>query len=329
LTILRAGLIGLGMMGRHHARILSRLDGVDFIGSCDLKAESSVYGYGKPVFNDLEQLLRKKIDYAVIAVPTHLHSKIASILANEGVNALIEKPLAQDVSTAIKVAQLFEEKGILGAVGHIERFNPAVREAKSRLDLLGSIYQISTTRVGPFPGRVADVGVTKDLATHDIDVTTWISGQKFKTISAKAAHKSGRANEDMLLAIGTLSKGAITSHNVNWLSPRKQRLIVITGENGSFEIDTLQADLTYFSNGTSKTDWEELARFKGVSEGDVIKFAFEKKEPLLIEHEGFRDLLLGKQSDIVSLQEGIDNLLVAEAMLESVSQVRTVSVLRT
>ncbi len=114
---------------------------------------------------------------------------------------------------------------------------------------LGEIYQIATRRQGPFPGRIADVGVIKDLATHDIDLTAWVSQQEFVTVNARTAHRSGRPHEDMVLAVGTLSGGTITSHIVNWLTPFKERVTVITGENGILVADTLAADLTYYENG--------------------------------------------------------------------------------
>lgn len=325
---LRAGLIGLGMMGRHHARILSNLADVEFVGSCDLDASNIIHSQGKPVYREISELLNQGLDYAVIAVPTKYHVQVALELVRLKIHALIEKPLSDDFGTSKAIADAFSINGLVGGVGHIERFNPAVREARKRLDLLGDLYQVSTRRQGPFPGRISDVGVIKDLATHDIDITTWVSGQEFTSISARTAHKSGRVNEDMLVAVGTLDNGAISNHVVNWLSPKKERLVVLIGENGAFEIDTLNADLTFFKNGLTKNNWEELARFRGVSEGDIIRFAIEKKEPLLIEHENFRDAVLGKPSETVTLDDGAKIVMVAEKMLESAQQGMSVEVKR-
>jgi predicted dehydrogenase len=314
---LRVGLVGLGMMGRNHARVLSSLPEVEFVGSYDPVRQTASANHNKPIFSNLGELLDRKIDYAVVAAPTNSHLEIAEVLAGNGVHALIEKPLAHDAQSALKIAKNFASKGLIGAVGHIERFNPAVREARNRLELLGSLYQISTRRQGPFPGRISDVGVVKDLATHDIDITSWITGQIYKSISATALYKSGRPNEDLIASVCTLSDDAISNHLVNWLSPMKERKIILTGEKGSFEIDTLSADLTYYQNGTANNEWQEIARFRGVAEGDVTRIALEKREPLLVEHENFRDAVLGKSNDIVSLMEGVKTLEVAEAMLRS------------
>jgi UDP-N-acetylglucosamine 3-dehydrogenase len=324
---LRAGLIGLGMMGRHHARVLASLPDVQFVGSCDLATGDESYFQGKPIYHLLDDLLAQKIDYAVVAVPTVLHAEIAVKLADLGIHALIEKPISDTANTARIITETFNTRNLIGAVGHIERFNPAVREAKRRLNLLGRVFQVSTLRQGPFPGRISDVGVIKDLATHDIDLTSWVMDQDFLNVSARIAHQAGRTNEDMLCAVATLSKGAISNHVVNWLSPKKERKIVVTGENGAFEIDTLNVDLTFYSNGVTKSKWEDLARFRGVTEGDVIRFAFSKKEPLLIEHENFRDAILGKTNEIVSLRDGLKALLVAEAIYSSATTGQQVSVL--
>jgi predicted dehydrogenase len=314
---LRAGLIGLGNIGRQHARILASLKGVDFVGSFDLTSHDKATAQHRPVFKSIHELFDQQIDYAIVAVPTESHLPVAFSLADRGIHALIEKPLASDSNSALKIADRFKKNGLIGAVGHIERYNPASVEAKKRLEVLGKLHQVSTVRQGPYPGRISDVGVVMDLATHDIDLTRWITQQEYKTISAQVAFRAGRETEDMIIASCSLKSDVIVNHIVNWLSPRKQRLTVLIGENGALEIDTLTANLTYFANGKVENVWNEIAHFRGVSEGDVTKFSFEKREPLLLEHENFRDAILGKESQIVTLEEGLANVRVAEAMLNS------------
>ena len=209
---------------------------------------------------------------------------------------------------------------LVGAVGHIERYNPSLQEARKRLDQLGTLYQVVTRRQGPFPARIADVGVVKDLATHDIDLTAWVTGQKFTTVSAQTAHRSGREHEDMVAAVGKLENGIITNHLVNWLTPFKERLTVVTGERGSLVADTLTADLTFYANASVDTQWDSVAAFRGVSEGDVIRYAFAKPEPLRVEHEAFRDAVLGidgAKDRIVTMEQGLATVAVASAMIES------------
>ena len=314
---LRAGLIGLGMMGRHHGRVLGSLDGVDLVAVADPGGDPHGVASGRDVYATVEELIALGLDYCVVAVPTIYHEEIGLALAAAGVHALIEKPLAPDTESATRLAQAFEDKGLIGAVGHIERYNPSLQEARRRIENgdLGKVFQIATRRQGPFPPRIADVGVVKDLATHDIDLTAWVAQQPFEWVQARTAHRSGREHEDLVAAVGQLADGTVTSHLVNWLSPFKQRETIITGERGAFKCDTLTADLTFYANGTQDTAWDDVANFRGVSEGDVIRYAIAKPEPLKVEHEQFRDAILGKDADIVTMRQGLNTVRIADQML--------------
>jgi len=314
---LRAGMIGLGMMGRHHARVLGTLDGVDLVGVADPAGDPHGVAAGRDVHSTVHDLIELGIDYCVVAVPTIYHEEVGLALAAAGVHALIEKPLAPDTASATRLAEAFEKHGVIGAVGHIERYNPSLQEARRRIANgdLGKVFQIATRRQGPFPPRIADVGVVKDLATHDIDLTAWVAQQPFEWVQARVAHRSGREHEDLVAAVGQLADGTVTSHLVNWLTPFKQRETVITGERGAYVCDTLTADLTFYANGTQDTSWDEVANFRGVSEGDVIRYAIAKPEPLRVEHEAFRDAVLGKESDIVTMRQGLNTVRVADQML--------------
>ena len=314
---LRAGMIGLGMMGRHHARVLGSLDGVDLIGVADPAGDPHGVAPGHDVHATVSELIEIGIDYCVVAVPTIYHEEVGMALAAARVHALIEKPLAPDTESATRLTEAFEKHGVIGAVGHIERYNPSLQEARRRIANgdLGKVFQIATRRQGPFPPRIADVGVVKDLATHDIDLTAWVAQQPFEWVQARTAHRSGREHEDLVAAVGQLADGTVTSHLVNWLTPFKQRETVITGERGAFVCDTLTADLTFYANGTQDTAWDEVANFRGVSEGDVIRFAIPKPEPLRVEHEAFRDAVLGKDADIVTMRQGLNTVRIADQML--------------
>lgn len=316
---LRMGLIGLGMMGRHHARVIRSLDGVDLVGVADVAGDPNGIVSGVPVVSDLESLLALRIDAAVVAVPTEFHESVGLALAAAGVHALIEKPVAVDVAAGSRLVEAFAAGGLVGAVGHIERFNPALQALRTRLadGELGDVFQIATRRQGPFPARIADVGVVKDLATHDIDLTAWLMQSSFATVFGQCAHKSGRPHEDLVAFSGRLVDGTVTSHLVNWLSPYKERLTVVTGERGTLVADTLNADLTFYENGIVRTAWDAVSAFRGVSEGTMTRFALVKREPLVLEHEAFRDAVLGLESSIVSLADGLQTLRVAEAALTS------------
>src|SRR5690606_3913780 len=133
-------------------------------------------------------------------------------------------------------------------------------------------------------------------------------------------------HEDMIAITGRLDSGVIVNHLVNWLSPMKERVTVVTGEKGAFVADTATGDLTFYANGTIPLEWESVSVFRGVSEGDVTRFAFPKREPLRVEHEAFRDAVLGLPSDVVTMEQGLRTLIVIEAALESARSVRTSAV---
>ena len=326
MTNLRAGLIGLGMMGRHHARVLSSLAGVDFVGICDPAGDISNSSQGRPIHSSVSELISLGLDYAIVAVPTIYHLELGQELAAAGIHTMVEKPLSNDSMTSKKLISDFSKAGLIGAVGHIERYNPALQEARRRLEQLGSLYQVGTRRQGPLSVRITDVGVVNDLATHDIDLTSWITGEQYNSVSARTAHRSGREHEDLVAVIGSLQSGIITNHLVNWLSPLKERIAILTGENGVFVANTLTADLTFYANGSTTSNWSEIEHLRGVSEGNVIRYAISKKEPLLTEHENFRDAVLGKSSDIVTMEQGLANILVAEAIIKSSESGKTVEI---
>ncbi|MHB1738787.1 MAG: Gfo/Idh/MocA family oxidoreductase [Actinomycetes bacterium] len=325
---IRAGLIGLGSMGRHHARLLRSLEGVELVAAADPNGDAYGVAGGLPVHDTVDALVAAGIQMAVVAVPTAFHEEIGLALAAAGIHTMMEKPIAPDLGSARRLVDAFESRGLVGAVGHIERFNPALQQLRQRLAAgeLGGVYQIVTRRQGPFPARIADVGVVKDLGTHDIDLTAWVAGSPYASISARTAYKSGREHEDLVVAVGMLDDGTITNHLVNWLSPLKERMTIVTGERGSLVADTVTADLTFYANGSITTEWEALTAFRGVSEGDMIRYAFAKPEPLRTEHEAFRDAVTGKGNGIVTMREGMTTVAVAEAVLASARTGHTVEI---
>ncbi len=232
---------------------------------------------------------------------------------------LSKKPLATNFKAARKLTDAFEIAGLIGAVGHIERFNPAIRNMRERINEgeLGELYQIATRRIGPFPERIQDVGVVMDLATHDLDLTAWVGGANYRKVSAHTAFKAGREHEDLVTITAQLENKLAVNYIVNWLSPMKERVVVATGEKGCFVADTLLADLTFYRNSNAPSPWEGISQFRGVREGDMIRYAIAKPEPLRTEFEGFRDAVNGKEGKIVSMREGLAAVIAAEAVLSS------------
>lgn len=307
-------------MGKNHARVLSNMSSVDKLVLYDPLGEDIGEPHGETVSNDLASFLDQKFDYCVVSSPTSTHRDMALKLANLGIPTLIEKPLAFSVEEALQIHEAFESRDLLGAVGHIERYNPAIIALRKQLatGILGKIFQITTRRVGPYSGRIRDVGVVKDLATHDIDLVLSISASSYKSINAQVSNPIGSGHEDSLLAIGEMENGIQFSHVVNWISPTKERVTSVLGENGLIVADTLTGKLSIYENGTSVNPWDESTVLQGVSEGAVQELAVSKVEPLVQEHRVFQSAIMGKtDAEVVSIKQGLEVLKVAEGILSA------------
>lgn len=269
--------------------------------------------------SSLEDLENLEVDYCVVAAPTESHTDIGVRLAEAGISILVEKPLAASSRESLILVDAVQAAGVVGGVGHIERFNAAIIELRRRVGAgdLGAIYQVATRRQGPFPDRIRDTGVVFDLATHDIHLASWITSAGYEEVFARTVHKAGRHHEDLVTISARLGGDIIANHLVNWLSPFKERTVIVIGDKGALVADTLTADLTFIENPLYSTDWETLGHFRGIGEGNMIRYALAKREPLLVEHEDFRNAVLAGSGVGVSLKEGLEVVRVAEAVLES------------
>jgi len=319
---LRGAVLGLGMIGRHHARLLQASPRVAFAGAVDPAGDRFASVRDEALlFADLDALLNAGTpDFAIVAVPTEEHVSAVSTLAAEGVNVLVEKPLAATAAEGRALIDVCRAAGIRAAVGHVERFNPALLRLRRMTQAgdLGQVFLVATERIGPFPDRVRDVGVIMDLATHDLDLVRWLGGAPVERLTAETQHRMGREHEDLLLATGRLHNEISFNCVVDWLSPTKVRQTRVLGERGMLVADTLTADLTFYENGDVASHWENTQSLRGVSEGDATRYALARREPLLVELEAFFDLVAGDaDAPVVTLAEGLETVLVAEAALAS------------
>ena len=329
---LRGAVLGLGMMGRHHARILQSNPAMRFAGAVDPGGDRfGAVGVGALVFATVDELLAAPggaPDFAIVAVPTEDHLPAVRALAAAGVHVLVEKPLAATADEARELIGIVRDAGVQGAVGHVERCNPALRALRARVQegQLGELFVIATERVGPFPDRVRDVGVVKDLATHDLDLVRWLGGAPIERVAAQTQHRMGRWHEDLVLVTGRLENGRAFNSTVDWLTPTKVRRTRVLGERGMLVADTLRADLSFYANAHITTQgWPEMQALRGVAEGDMTRYALERREPLAVELEEFCALLRGEDgAAVVSLEEGLETVAVAEAVLASAASGETV-----
>jgi len=323
--LLRGAVLGLGMIGRHHARLLQSSPRMAFAGAVDPGGDRfGVVRDPAEIFASFAELRdATPVDFAIVAVPTQEHLACAQELAATGVHVLVEKPLASTAAEAGELIDAVERHGVHACVGHVERFNPALLDLRRRVNdgQLGEVFLIATERVGPFPDRVRDVGVVKDLATHDLDLVRWLGGAPVQQLAAQTQHRMGRAHEDMVLVTGRLGSDVAFNCVVDWLSPTKVRRTRILGERGMLVADTLTADLTFYANGDTASQWPETQALRGVSEGDVTRYALARREPLLVELETFCDLIEGDAAaEVVTLAEGLQTVACAEAVLDSAAR---------
>jgi UDP-N-acetylglucosamine 3-dehydrogenase len=227
--------------------------------------------YGVKAYADYSELLEKEKPGALsVAVPTAMHDEVAGACMEAGADVLIEKPIASTMDEGrrlIKMAEMMKRRLM---VGHIVRFNPAMRALKQKLDEgeLGRIFQIVCRRVGPFPARIRDVGVVVDLAPHDIDVMRYLTGESPERVYAEIEQRVHTEHEDLLFGLLHFPGGITGALEINWLTPTKVRETMVLGERGMFRVDDLTQDLYFFENAELDGEmWPALGTIKGAESG--------------------------------------------------------------
>lgn len=323
---LRVAVIGVGEMGRNHARVFSEMPEANLVAVADMNmaaASAAARFKGVEAYDDFDRMLDEARPEAVtIAVPTILHAEVAAKVIERGIHVLLEKPIALNVEQAREIIRKARSHGVRLAVGHVERFNPAVRALKKLLQSgqLGRTFQVCTRRQGPYPARIRDVGVTIDLAVHDLDIVRFVTGAEVSSLFAVTGSVIGAAFEDNVHGMLHLTNGAIASVTANWITPTKIRELSVIGESGMFRVDYLTQDLFFYENDhrpAQATDWDTMVVMRGVREGRMIRHMVVKKEPLRAELEAFVALARGEASDAVSAADGREALRLAQLMLHS------------
>jgi UDP-N-acetylglucosamine 3-dehydrogenase len=321
---LRVAVIGVGAMGRNHARAYAEMPGVELVGVADADAATAqavARRHSTRAYTDPIVLLEEaRPDAVTVAVPTMEHLPVALAVIRRGVHLLLEKPIASTVEEGRQIIAAAEQAGVRLTIGHIERFNPAVLALKAHLAAgeLGRVFQIEAHREGPFPARIRDVGVVIDLAVHDLDVMRYVTGAEIVRVYAETEQRIHSTREDLLSGLVRLSDGTVGTLAINWLTPTKIRELTVTGEGGMFRVDYLTQDLYFFENATaSGGDWETLRVLRGVSEGRMIRHVVAKKEPLRAELEAFVAAASGQGPVMVTGADGLKAIELAQAVVLS------------
>lgn len=320
----RAAVIGVGSMGRNHARVYAEMDDVSLVAVADIDpsvAERVAAIYGSKAYTDYIRMIENEQPHLVsIAVPTRAHRDVAIEAARRGVHIFVEKPLAGSVSDGQAIIDAARDAGVKLGVGHIERFNPAILKLKAELDAgqLGRMFQLHARRVGPFPPRVEDVGVVFDLATHEVDIMEFLTGARVVSLYAETEREIHETHEDLLSGVIKFDNGVVGVLDINWLTPTKIRELSVIGERGMFRVNYLTQDLYFHENSfVNSNHWESAVALMGVSEGRTIKYEIKRKEPLKAELESFVQAIAEDREPEIGGEEGLRAVFLAQKLVES------------
>jgi predicted dehydrogenase len=272
----------------------------------------------------LAMLSEAELDALIIASPTTAHLPLALAAIERGICLLIEKPLAANIDEGLQILEAARTTGVPVAVGHVERFNPAVRELGRLLHearWLSTVFAIASRRAGPFPARIRDVGVTVDLATHDVDMLSWIAGERPTRVYAELAQRIHASHEDLLFGLLSFPSGSVGQVDVNWLTPVKRRQLTVIGEEGMFELDYLTQRLTF----TKARDVDAptlIAGYAPTFQGDTAVIRVDSAEPLAAEIDAFIDVARNGGRPVVDVEDGLWAVAIAHALLEAASRGR-------
>ena len=290
MNALRIGVVGFGAIGRHHARVLRAMDGVDLVGVVDAdpgsRAQADEAGF--PVLETIDELLALRIDAAIVAVPTVRHEEVAEALIESGCALLVEKPLAGTLSAAKRIIARASKASCRLMVGYIERYNPAVEAICDFIAAgnLGKVLSVTARRVGVLPPRIKDANVIVDIGVHDIDLVAFITGARLTLLSAQG----GMAFLDDRVDYATLlldAEGCVVSIEANWVTPVKVREMVLTGTRGVCRVDYITQKAEFAPGRSFEPTSTYEALVDQYLEGTMVALPVARREPLARELEVF------------------------------------------
>ena len=302
------GVIGVGAMGYNHVRVYSELENANLMAISDIM-KGTLNEVSKKFntigFVDYGNILKmQNVDVVNVCVPTTYHHKVVMDAIEHGKDVLVEKPIAFTLKEAEEMVKAADKAGIKLATGHVERFNPAVLEAKKLINdqVIGNIVSTSTKRVGPFPPRIKDVGVTTDLAIHDIDVMFYLLNSPISRVYANMGSKLEKCEyEDHAEIMVKFKNGIIGILETNWLTPYKKRQLEITGVEGIISIDYIDQSVNVYGKNSQK-----------------VKLNY--KEPLKEELKSFLSSVTNDEKPQITGADGIHALKVVLASMKSAKE---------
>jgi predicted dehydrogenase len=314
--VVRVAVIGAGIMGANHARIARQTVGIELVGVVDAdRARARAAGAGGAALSSLDEL--PAVDLAVVAVPTARHADVALELIERGVHLLVEKPLAGSVADARSIVDAADAAGLILAVGHVERFNPAVIELPR---LLEEPQHITAKRVSPYSARISD-GVIHDLMIHDIDIVASLAGEDAQVVAISGIARAERSeNEDLAVANLVFSTGLTATFETSRLSQQKVRTLEITQRDSVVIADLVRQDVTIHRMSRHEYLSGEGSRYR---QSSVIEIPFleARGEPLALELVHVAGSVRGGDPPMVSGAQGLRAIEIADDIAKAVFRV--------
>ncbi|HEX9705595.1 MAG TPA: Gfo/Idh/MocA family oxidoreductase [Gemmatimonadales bacterium] len=309
----RAGVIGTGALGFHHARLLRHVPGAECVGIYDRDADRAAYvsrELGVPAFPTLDALLERS-QAVTIAVPTPAHAEVGQEVLARGIHALVEKPLADTIEGAERLVRAAAATGVVLQVGHVERFNRAVRAALPYLD---EPRFLQTERLAPFQPRGTDVAVILDLMIHDLDLVLELVGAEVADVRASGVPVL-TPHVDIANARVEFANGAVALVTASRISRERTRKLRIFQPSGYFSLDLAQGDGHFYR---LKSGWREIAAKRMEDIVEHVRLSAPEAEPLRLELESFIRAVRGEGEVVVTGAAGAQALHLAYRVADAV-----------
>lgn len=303
--------IGVGSLGQHHARILSKHSLSNFCAVIDTefkRREKIASLYNVPSFLQFDEI-KEKIDAAVVAVPTPFHYNVAKDLLNKGVHCLVEKPFTSTVAEAEELIKIARDNNLVLQVGHVERFNPAVIAAQP---FIKQPKFIEVNRLGPYDPRTSHIGVVLDLMIHDIDILLTLVREKVVGLEAHGA-KIFSEHEDIAKVRLKFANGCVADLSASRISIEKYRKIRIFQNDSYISIDYAGKSLKIYRKK------EDVLKVEGLSDIEIVKPKLKDNEPLFYELDHFLNCVKEGKKPAVTGEHGRDALELAYDILKKMS----------
>ena len=311
-------LIGIGRMGQFHLNVINQINSINLSGIYDsnekhLNEISSKYNLNS--FKSLDEAI-DKCDAVIIASPTKFHFDIAKKSIQKGKHVLVEKPMTENFIQAEELETMVKEKNIIFQVGHVERFNGAVQELHH---IIENPYLIEARRLAPFTPRITDVGVVFDIMIHDLDIVTSLVKKPLIRFSA-SGKRIKTNNEDIASALLEFEGNTIATISASRVTQEKIRTLSISSEEAHFILDYATQDITIHRQAASQSKIKTSIGINYTQESIIERVFIHRDNPLKLEDEHFANCILGKDKNLVSIEDDVRTIKLTEGILNKIKE---------